>query len=179
MRFIVFGASACVLALLAPAVAAQLADLQPGRNFTAQPNFGAHRSWQLDGGDVDADGDIDVAVANGGVGAPQLSRLYINSGAGHFTDETATRFAGFPTMNARDIDFFDVESDGDLDVFIAALTLGASSSGAVSRFFVNLGGAQRGSVGFFEERTDDFWGALVSVPASQQVFGGNSGPFRE
>jgi hypothetical protein len=175
-------AAGCALAVLlsAPAPSAQLADLQPGRNFTAAPSFGTGYSQQLDGGDADLDGDFDVVVGNGGVGPAQLSRIYINGGFGTFTDETATRFAGFPMMNARDIEFFDTESDGDLDVFVGDHTKGSSSPGAVSRCFVNLGGAQHGQTGFFQEDTEHFWGALVSVPDGQQLCGGcDEGPFRD
>jgi hypothetical protein len=47
-------------------------------------------------------------------------------------------------MSARDIEFVDLEADGDLDVFVAAHTNGGGSAGGVSRFFTNLGGVQLG-----------------------------------
>ena len=86
--------AAGALAALAPATSAQLADLQPGRNFTASQAFGTSKCENGDFGDIDVDGDLDVATANGGDGSiPQLARIFINSGSGVFTDETATRLA--------------------------------------------------------------------------------------
>ncbi|HZL99350.1 MAG TPA: VCBS repeat-containing protein [Planctomycetota bacterium] len=181
MRFIAMDFSAGALAVLvaSPLAAAQLADLQPGRNFTAVSNFGATRSFAVDVADADLDGDLDVITGNGGEGSAQLARIYINDGLAAFTDETATRLAGLPAMNNRDIEFFDADNDGDYDVFASCFTTGGASPGAVSRCFVNLGGAQAGSIGTFAEATDTFWGTLVAVPAVDQLCGGcNSGPFR-
>jgi len=172
-------AAAFLTAGLSPATTAQLADLQPGRNFTAQSNFGSTNAEGIDGGDADLDGDIDVVTANGAWGSAQLPRIFINDGLGSFADETSTRFAGFPTQHSRDVDFVDVENDGDLDVFLANDKPGATSSGEVSRFFVNLGGSQSGAAGFYQEASDDFWGSLVSVPLAAQIFGGNAGPFND
>src|SRR6188474_3554823 len=131
--------AAVALTDLSTVAAAQLADLQPGRNFTAQPNFGFGNSVDIDPGDADLDGDLDVVVANGGDGNPQLSRIFINDGFGAFADETATRFALVPSMRSNDVDFVDFENDGDLDLFFANHDPGISSSGQVSRFIVNLG----------------------------------------
>ena len=171
--------AAAALALLAAPALAQLADLQPGRNFTAIPNFGIGRTENIDVGDCDNDGDLDVGTANGHDGPPpQLARLFINDGRANFTDETGTRFAGFAPMLSRDIEFVDFESDGDLDVFIANHTQGMASTGDVSRFWVNLGGEQLGAVGFYADETATRWGTLAGVPASSQLCGGcNSGPF--
>lgn len=72
--------------------------------------------------DVDGDGDLDLATINDG---PMLrERLFINDGAGHFTDESATRLAG--TANPANADdnvavWMDVDSDGDADLFIGRL----------------------------------------------------------
>lgn len=72
--------------------------------------------------DVDGDGDLDIMFANGaGFGsaqAPQRIRLYINDGAGFFTEESTTRL-GAATAIARDIEFGDVDGDGDLDFAVA------------------------------------------------------------
>jgi len=170
--------AAFAVACVAPAAAAQLADLQPGRNFVAEQDFGTGFTEEIDVGDADLDGDLDVIVGNGGDGGAQLDRIYINDGFGFFTDETATRFAGVPADTSRDIEFVDHDSDGDFDVFVVNHTTGSTSAGEVSRFYVNHGGLQRGAVGFYHEDTDDRWGQLVSVPLADQVFGGNYGPFR-
>ena len=76
-----FTSLAAVL-LLAPMAASQLTDLQPGRNFpTASIQFGTTgRSENIDVGDIDNDGDLDVGVANGGDGSAQANGLHVNNG---------------------------------------------------------------------------------------------------
>lgn len=166
--------------LFASDVRAQLADLQPGRNFTGISTFGSGRTENGDFGDVDQDGDLDCVIANGGDGAAELARIFINNGTGTFTDQTGTRFAGFVAMQSRDCEFMDVENDGDLDVYISNKISGAATVGAVSRFFINKGGVQLGTVGFYQDETATRWGALASVASGDQVCGGcNAGPWRD
>ena len=169
---------------LAPPTAAQVLDLQPGRNFpSATSAFGTGRTGGVDIADADHDGDLDVAVANG-MYAPQANRIYINQGGvqggltGTFVDETDTRFAGFVDDRSRDLEFVDYDDDGDLDLYFTNEG-NTVNGGGVSRAFTNQGGMQQGAVGYYAEHTDDFWGDLVSVPAAQQVFGGDHGPFRD
>jgi hypothetical protein len=171
------------LCLTARSVSAQ--DLQPGRNFpTAALEFGADRSAEIDFGDVDQDGDLDVLVGNGMDGSPEQNRIYINLGGlqagteGTFADETLTRLPLLPLERTRDIDFLDLDGDGDLDIVEAADTA-FSFGGGVGRFYTNQGGIQGGTLGVWLETTDDNWGALVSVPVGQQILGGDSGPWRE
>ncbi len=173
-------------ALLAPASVAhaQLTDLQPGPNFTSENQFGTNFSENIDPGDCDNDGDLDVLVANGGISGPQPDRIFINNGGlqggtvGTFTEETATRFAGAPADMSLDCEFVDYDNDGDLDVAIANRGF-ISNGGEVSRFYTNNGGLQAGTIGFYTEETNARWGTLVGVPLGQQVFGGNAGPFRD
>jgi hypothetical protein len=154
--------------------AAQLTDLQPGRNFPTSVNaFGNGRTENIDVGDIDNDGDLDVGVANGGDGAVQANRIYINNGLlqgatkGTFSDGTATRFAGIPNDTSRDIEFADFDNDYDLDIYIS--NRGNSINlGEVSRAYINQGGAQTGMIGYFSEGTGSFWGNLVSVPLSKE-----------
>lgn len=175
---------ATLLAGLAASTSAQLADLQPGRNFpTSAQVLGAGRTSAVDLGDVDNDGDTDVAFSNGADGSVQLNALHLNQGGaqagteGTFVDESATRFAGLPADTSRDLAFFDMDDDGDLDLFIA--NRGTTvNGGEVSRLYRNLGGRQHGAVGFFDEYTDAFWGVSQSVPEIDHIVFGTTGPFR-
>ena len=180
-----FLAAASAFALTGgPANAQTLADLQPGRNFTGSLQFGSGRSENIDPGDCDNDGDLDVIVGNGGDGAPQLDTIWINNGGlqagtvGTFANQSATRFAGMVADTTRDIEFVDFEIDGDLDIYIGNRGPNAAG-GEPSRFFTNNGGVQAGTIGFYTEETNVRWGTLVSVPAGDQILGGNQGPFRD
>jgi hypothetical protein len=177
--------SGAALLVLCGDTFAQLTDLQNGRNFpTGQAAFGTGRSENVDLGDVDNDGDYDVIIGNGGDGSAQANRIYINNGGaqggtpGTFSDQTGPRFSGVPTDTTRDIEFVDSDADCDLDIYVS--NRGTTvNGGEVSRFYRNQGGAQNGAVGFYAEDTNNFWGSLTSVPGSQQVFGGNAGPWRD
>jgi len=71
-------------------------------------------------GDVDADGDLDLAFCNNGTtrfGSGQ-PRLYLNDGAGVFSDATSLLPAGNVSQQ-MDILFLDVDNDLDLDLFLA------------------------------------------------------------
>ncbi len=78
-------------------------------------------SEQVDLADIDGDGDLDILFANGrGFGSPSLqetNRLYLNDGNGVFTDVTDARMAGI-TGFTRDVEFADIDADGDLDLLI-------------------------------------------------------------
>lgn len=71
-------------------------------------------------GDLDNDGDLDLLVAIGYIDDnAQPARLYLNDGAGVFTEAAA---GALPTakngVNPDDIDLADVDGDFDLDVYI-------------------------------------------------------------
>lgn len=73
-------------------------------------------------GDVDGDGDLDLAVANDFL-TPQ--KLLINDGTGFFTDESAARIPQF-AMSSSHCAFGDIDDDGDLDLWF--------TRGGASRF---------------------------------------------
>ncbi|PCC68724.1 MYXO-CTERM domain-containing protein [Nannocystis exedens] len=79
-------------------------------------------------GDVDGDGDLDL-YAPDGAGAPHV--LFINDGAGVFTDEAAERLpaGSFPQGAAARMG--DVDGDGDLDILAGD---GYSQGGGAARF---------------------------------------------
>ena len=127
-------------------------------NVTDVPTGGAANNSfteNLSFADVDSDGDLDVVFADGGDLGNDRNRLWINQGGaqggtvGVFLDDTAARLPDVPDAS-RDIDFADIDLDGDYD-FFASNSSGTSNQG--SRFFVNQGGAQGGSEGFFLEAT--------------------------
>jgi len=176
--------SVCAVALLVTTAAAQ--DLQPGRNFGgASTEFGADRSENVDVGDIDNDGDLDVLVGNGGDGGAQWNRIFVNQGGlqagtiGSFVQEQERWTAGVKTDRTRDVEFVDVEADGDLDIYVS--NRGGAIRGEVSRFYDNLGGAQGGTIGFYAENNDVRWGQLLSVPAEAEVPqpADGQGPFRD
>jgi hypothetical protein len=73
-------------------------------------------------GDVDGDGDLDIALCNSGTssrfGSNGQPRLWINSGSGVFADETAARLPAGNIPQQMDILLFDADGDLDLDLFV-------------------------------------------------------------
>jgi hypothetical protein len=63
-------------------------------------------------GDVDGDGDLDVAVGNDELGLGRFNRLYENDGSGRFRDRELV----YDYFRTFAIAFADVDRDGDLDV---------------------------------------------------------------
>src|SRR5690606_4518140 len=73
---------------------------------TANLPVSALQDYAADAGDLDGDGDVDIAIAAQGTD----SRVLFNDGQGRFS----IRAGAFPTisMNARDVRLIDVENDG-------------------------------------------------------------------
>jgi hypothetical protein len=77
----------------------------------------------LEIGDVDGDGDLDIVLADWGAGSPMgneggLVRLWLNDNEARFTDATdqmPTTLVGF----SWDIELLDVENDWDLDLVVS------------------------------------------------------------
>lgn len=120
--------------LLAGPVAAQQFQEQQASRFP-QP---AHTSYsnQLSIADVDNDGALDVAFANGCCfntqGSAQRSHLYMNDGNGFFSDESSTRLQGLSGW-FRGVEFGDVNSNGYLD------SIWASDFNQLPRLLMNKG----------------------------------------
>jgi len=117
--------------------------------FTSVPSFpgGLGATFDLELGDVDNDGDLDVVmgvqpdlhlVVTGG-----KDQLYRNDGLGGFTVDAA--FAAMAwnedMTDTRGIELGDVDSDGDLDVFVAKSDTLATifSSGEPNRLLLGDG----------------------------------------
>ncbi|TAJ19169.1 MAG: VCBS repeat-containing protein [Planctomycetota bacterium] len=67
--------------------------------------------------DWDGDFDVDVIISGKGGG----SRLYLNNGAGFFTNNS-TPVAAVGTGNTYEIDWGDLDADGDLDGMVQSIT---------------------------------------------------------
>jgi hypothetical protein len=75
-------------------------------------------------GDVDGDGDLDVVLADWGPGnnmtnAGGRTRLWLNDGTGRFTDATSERMPDVLVRFSWDLEFVDVDNDADLDVLVS------------------------------------------------------------
>ncbi len=105
-------------------------------------------------GDADGDGDLDIFLSNVQFiqGKNMQNRLFINAGAGHFSDETAQRL---PVDNDHTIDaiFEDVDLDGDLDIVLANVF------GGSVKIYENDG------AGKFRDRTMQILGRLYFIDA--------------
>lgn len=94
----------------------------------SQVPFGA------DLGDIDRDGDLDIALAMaGGQGGGEPDRILVNTGTGLFQDETSNRLPGVVINRSFVARFCDVDSDGDLDLFVGTLV------GEPARLWMNDG----------------------------------------
>src|SRR5688572_228623 len=132
------------LAGLSGAASAQTFVLAQNQLPTGANNNSATEN--VDFGDVDLDGDFDVIMADGGDGGNDQNRIWINLGGvqagtiGFYQDETATRLPVI--LNAgRDIEFGDIDNDGDLDVHTSN---DSQASPQTSRWQINQGLLQGG-----------------------------------
>ncbi len=99
----------------------------------------------LELGDVDDDGDLDMVLADWGAGSNMNNNggrtmLWLNDGNGYFTDATNAQMPEVLIQFSWDLEFFDFDNDFDLDMAISCKRC------ATSRIFVNDG------LGFFEDK---------------------------
>ncbi len=98
----------------------------------------AHSIGDVVLGDVDADGDLDAVLADWGPGNPlsnggAVTRLWLNDGAGSFSDVTAAQMPDTAVGMSWDAELADVDGDADLDVLVS------SKASASSALFLNDG----------------------------------------
>ncbi len=177
-----FARAFIVTSLLAAAASAQSFVSTPGQLPTGSTNNGGYTE-NVDFADIDGDGDRDMFKADGGDFGNQRSRLWINMGGlqggtiGFFQDETVSRTAS--VLNAsRDLDFVDIDADGDFDAYLSNT---AQQSPQSNRFLVNMGGAQGGTPGYFQDQSLTRWTYIAvndgvthfsSIPTSQVFVNG-------
>lgn len=92
----------------------------------------------LELGDVDNDGDLDIVLSDWGSGSNMNNNggrtmLWLNDGNGNFTDVTNTQMPKVLIQFSWDLEFFDFDNDFDLDIAISCKRC------ATSRIFVNNG----------------------------------------
>lgn len=95
-------------------------------------------------GDVDGDGDADLVLGN-----QDGNQIYLNGGTGRFTLAAAGAIA--PPQKpeeTRDVELFDVDNDGDLDLFFSNVVMFNLRAHAQNRLLLNNGR------GRFHEVTD-------------------------
>jgi hypothetical protein len=78
----------------------------------------------LEAGDVDGDGDLDLMLADWGAGNNMSNeggrtRLWLNDGAGRFADATAARMPDLRVRFSWDLELADVDNDADLDALVS------------------------------------------------------------
>jgi hypothetical protein len=161
------------IALTAPGALAQSFQI----NTTQVPPSGGYTE-NVDFADVDLDGDWDAVFANGGDFGNQQNVIWINLGGlqggtlGFFQDETAARLPAIADTS-RDVEFADLDGDGDFDLHVSNVS---DIVNQPSRWWINMGAAQGGTLGFFQDQTAARWvgigGPGSSIPPAQVLGAG-------
>jgi len=147
-----------------------------------------HTSWGTLFLDIDNDGDLDLFVSNGFVGAAPFlktalddpNKMYLNNGNGEFAD-ISEEYSVVSTFYNRGAVYGDYDNDGDLDIFCVSVD-GSNNSTAYSLFYENQ---LEGDMNWLEvllEGTDvnlDAYGALVTVYFNggaiiREIYGGGT-----
>ncbi len=78
----------------------------------------------LEFGDVEGDGDLDVVLADWGPGSPMTNTggrtmLWLNDGTGRFSNATGSRMPDVLVEFSWELEFVDVNNDYDLDILVS------------------------------------------------------------
>lgn len=82
-------------------------------------------------GDIDNDGDLDIAICNSGTNRFSTTgrpRIFNNNGSGVFTDAPAAQFPSTALAEQMDCLLFDADNDLDLDLHVGTRASAANSS---------------------------------------------------
>jgi hypothetical protein len=85
----------------------------------------------LEFGDVDDDGDLDIVLADWGSDNPQYNdggrpMLWLNDGTGHFSDATSARMPDILVKWSWELELVDVDNDYDLDILVSCKSCAGS-----------------------------------------------------
>jgi len=149
---------------------------------TRLPSFSPNpRSFGVAAGDIDDDGDMDVALSDGGTfgGIASQVKLLLNDGTGNFTDVTGAQLPA-DLYNCQDVTMLDFDGDFDIDICMS----GKGGTGKRGRLYLNDGtgnfsinGAMNGlgSSATYEVDWGDFDGDNDFDAAVQSIAGQNEG----
>ncbi|GAB4406600.1 MAG: hypothetical protein OHK0039_08380 [Bacteroidia bacterium] len=108
--------------------------------------------------DVDGDGDQDVMITGWSYVLGLTAKLYLNDGAGNFTEKTDTPFEG---VEVGSLAFADVDGDGDSDLLLTGWPIDIDR---IAKLYLNDG------AGLFTEKTDTpFDGVAFSAVAFADI----------
>lgn len=107
--------------LAQPATASEFYLEDATTNLPADVAANGKDTLDVDLADVDNDGDLDLFVVDGSASAAGFqNKLFLNDGLGNFTDVTLTHLPA-SADNSTEVEFADVDGDGDLDAIVANL----------------------------------------------------------
>lgn len=97
----------------------------------------------LELGDIDGDGDLDLIIGN-----EDDNELWLNDGKGFFTDVSDHLPIKTGECETREVDFGDIDGDGDLDIFLANVNF-RQIKNSQNRIWINDG------KGVFSDKTEE------------------------
>ncbi len=92
-------------------------------------------------GDLDGDGLLDLAIGGGASGSGGPTRVFVNTGTQPWFSTTASTFDSGTTDETTEVEWGDVDGDGDLDL----VTLNSTSPGLL---YENDGGVLQTAIGW-------------------------------